>query len=729
PRFGYRWVGELVVDDEAERRSSDGPKTAAPEGGVTSSAPRDTAATAPAASAEQPPRSIRRTRPVKRRMLLGVGASAVCALLAAIVWQHRPQTEAPARPAADTVPAAAPLTTDAIAILPVVVDGSEEWAWLRLGLMDLIGTQLRRGGQTVVPSDNVVALTRADAAKPGNDAPMLICERTGARYALVPRVSRTGQRWQVRLELRGVDGSRQDVQTQGADPIETARSASDRLLTLLGKPPPDEDGGNGELPLTELLQRTEAALLGDDFATARRLIESAPPAQRDTAVVRLRLAQIDFRLGNMEAARARLETLRDQVSAETDPVLRARVLQTLGAIAIRDARNADAVPAFEEAIALTETRREPNVLGKSYTGLAIAMTDMQRFDEAANALARARVALSLAGDALSLAGVDDNEGLLDNARGRPAEALPALQRAADTLRRFGLVNDLGLVVAAQIDTHLALLDSTAALAVSESFQGQRALLTNPRGRNSFDLRRARALAATGRLAGARTLLYELEHAPAAQTQAGLLGVVASQLAKLDLESGNVEAAAASARTALAGLPQAEQAGERANAWLTLSRALRAAGRTTDAREQVTQFAQWSRSYPYAAQVGLLASLADAEQTWAEHRADDAWRVYATALAQAERRGVPEDIVRVSTSYGNALIADKELDRASAVIGRVARWSEQNFDCALLQARLYRALGESDAWQAALTRVRGLAGERSIPTSVTAALEQTIRGSG
>ncbi|MEP7043654.1 MAG: winged helix-turn-helix domain-containing protein [Dokdonella sp.] len=721
PRFGYRWVADLTIDDEAERRGAEGQKAAAPEseGEKHSNA---TSAAIDAAVAEQQPQVPTGAFSARRRTLVGVAVFMVCALLAAFFWLRRPPTEPDA---AVGVPTAATMV-DTIAVLPVVVDGSEEWAWLRLGLMDLIGMQLRRGGQAVVPSDNVVALTRAEASTPGSDPSTAIRERTGARYTLLPRVSRLGEQWQVHLDLLGADGRRNEVQTQGRDPIEAARSASDRLLTLLGMPPAAEDVG-GELPLTQLLQRTEAALLGDDFASARRLIESAPQEQRDTPTVRLRLAQIDFRTGNLEAARASLETLRAQVSAETDPVLRARVLQTLGAIAIRDARNADAVVAFEEAIALTETRREPGVLGKSYTGLAIAMLDLQRFDEAANALARARVALSLAGDALALAGVDDNEGLLANARGRPAEALPALQRAADTVRRFGIVNDLALVVAAQIDTHLALLDANGALAVSEAFLAQRSQLTNPRGRNSFDLRRARALAATGRLASARALLYELQHASASEGQAGLLGAVATELAALDLESGNADAAAASARTALAGLTQAEQAGERAEAWLTLSRALRADGLEAEAREQVAQFAQWVRAYPAMPKVGLLAALAEAEQTWTEHHTDEAWHAYAAALAEAERRGVPEDIVTVIASYGNALITDKELDRASAVIGRVARWSEQNFDCALLQARLYRALGESGPWQSALTRVRALAMERSIPTTVAAAMEGTLRG--
>jgi tetratricopeptide (TPR) repeat protein len=359
------------------------------------------------------------------------------------------------------------------------------------------------------------------------------------------------------------------------------------------------------------------------------------------------------------------------------------------------------------------------------------MVDLQRFDEAAAALARARVVLSLAGDALGMAAVDDNEGLLDNARGRPAEALPAFERSAATLRRFGIVNDLGLVVAAQIDTQLSLLDATAALAAAEAFLAQRQSMTNPRGRNSFDLRRAKALAAVGRLTDARALFYELERAPAAAGQAGLLGVIASEVAMLDLQGGNAEAAATSARTSIAGLLQIEQVSERAKAWLTLSRALRAAGRADEAREQIAAFAQWARAYPERINVQLPRAIAEAEQAWAAHDGDGAWRRYAAALTLAEQRGVPEDIVGVITSYGNALIADGDFDRASAVIGRATRWSERNFDCALLQTRLYRALGEPDAWRTALARARALAGERAIPAPLdrapdTAAAPATAR---
>ena len=52
-----------------------------------------------------------------------------------------------------------------------------------------------------------------------------------------------------------------------------------------------------------------------------------------------------------------------------------------------------------------------------------------------------------------------------------------------------------------------------------------------------------------------------------------------------------------------------------------------------------------------------------------------------------------------------------------MIGRVARWADRDFDCALLQAGLYHALGQRATWQTALARARSLAGERTIPASL------------
>ena len=54
---------------------------------------------------------------------------------------------------------------------------------------------------------------------------------------------------------------------------------------------------------------------------------------------------------------------------------------------------------------------------------------------------------------------------------------------------------------------------------------------------------------------------------------------------------------------------------------------------------------------------------------------------------------------------------------STVAGQVDRHAAGHFGSALLQARLYRALGRTEAWRSALARARALAGERSIPDDI------------
>jgi DNA-binding winged helix-turn-helix (wHTH) protein/tetratricopeptide (TPR) repeat protein len=726
PRFGYRWVAELEAEEAAPRAPEEtiASSTTAPSADNAFDRELKTPKDWPAAATPdnhsstivaqpiEPVASAKRSRRVPQIAALVVAAFALAWGAYALRERATEKT-----PSTQTTPH--DTTVDTAAVLPVTVNGDDESTWMRLGLMDLIAARLRGAGQPVVPSDNVVALLRASGeASGGGDALRSVREATGARYVVVARIARSARDWNVGIELRGADGAMREVHAQGADPIDTARAASDRLLAVLGKSPPPERDGTSTPSLAELQQRTEAALLSDDFVTARQLIQEAPPALRETPVMRLRLGQIDFRSGQLGAARSNLDALLADTPAESEPVLRARALYILGGVALRQDRNDDALRAFGESIALTSTRNEPAVLGQAYTGLAATLVNLGRFDEAADNLGRARVAVELAGDTLALARVDANEGVLDNARGRHAEALPILQRAAQRFAQFGALNELFLTVAAQMKADLALLDPAAAVAASEPVWTMRAKLNNPGSRTAFELQRARALAATGRLADARSLLDELGRATPTEQQTGLPGDVASESARLYLAAGNAQAAAESARLAVARLPTVDEARERARAWLTLSRALRAAGRDEDARDQVAEFLRWAATHSQMPSVTLFAALASAEQAAAERRREDAYKSYDTALGDAERWAVPADLAAVAISYAGSLIADSELERASAVTGRVARWAERDFDCALLQARLYHALGQPATWQTALGRARALAGERLIPALLT-----------
>jgi hypothetical protein len=54
------------------------------------------------------------------------------------------------------------------------------------------------------------------------------------------------------------------------------------------------------------------------------------------------------------------------------------------------------------------------------------------------------------------------------------------------------------------------------------------------------------------------------------------------------------------------------------------------------------------------------------------------------------------------------------DRALSVADRVSPYADRAYGAALLQLRVYLALGPQSAWRAALARARSLAGERRLP---------------
>ncbi len=395
--------------------------------------------------------------------------------------------------------------------------------------------------------------------------------------------------------------------------------------------------------------------------------------------------------------------------------MRARLLYTLGAVKIREDRSADAEALLTGALKLRSPDSQPAELGETYTLLAAALINLGRYEEAGDALARARVQLGLAGDTLALAVVDANEGNLDIERGHPAEALPILQRAKDCFRLFGSLSAWSLTTAAEMRAHLALLDPVAALAASDAIEPQLNRRDSPHTRGTLGVQRARALAANGRIGEATSLLDELAADISHDERSGVPGAIASARSLLSLSAGDNTAAAREARAAVDGLRTVDEQYEKARAWRTLVLALQAGNHADEAAKQLDGFSQWARETAQPAPA-LYAALARAEHARDLHHGDDANREYAAALDDAERWGVPADLAAVIVSYGNALIADSKLDQASEVIGRVARWADHDFDCALLQARLYTALGQHASAEAAIARARRLAGERAIPAA-------------
>ena len=228
PRLGYRWVLEDLVEADAEPESIP---------------------VAPASPTTAP-----------RRKRYAVIAAAALALVAAIgAWLLRDRTSTPV---ANNGP------TPAI-VLPASVDAPPDQAWLRLGLMDLVAGQLRRGGIATAPSENVVALTRAHEGAPDRNAfpAALIVEP-------VAKAARGG--WSVTLDAREA-GREIRVATSAPDPIDAARKAADELLIKLGHVPPPADDADASAAEATLRQRVTSAVLSGQLDVARNLIRDAPP--------------------------------------------------------------------------------------------------------------------------------------------------------------------------------------------------------------------------------------------------------------------------------------------------------------------------------------------------------------------------------------------------------------------------------------------------------------------
>jgi ATP/maltotriose-dependent transcriptional regulator MalT len=187
-------------------------------------------------------------------------------------------------------------------------------------------------------------------------------------------------------------------------------------------------------------------------------------------------------------------------------------------------------------------------------------------------------------------------------------------------------------------------------------------------------------------------------------------------ARFALDAGNPAEAKRLAGAVLETEWEAETPREQASAWATLIRAELALGAYGEARASAERLRSWAeRDGSQAAR--LHADLASAEVASATGDAANAVALFDRALAGAEATRVPADLLGVCAAYADALIATRNLARAGEVAARVAAFSERSYEAALLQARLYRALGQPAPLRAALARARNLAGERVPPADL------------
>lgn len=706
--FGYRWVAEVVPCEESAEPSAAEPVTVAePLPEAAPLADPTVVVTEPAT----PLPSASRPAP-DRRVALAIAVLVLVGIALAALWLRQRAPAAPPAPAVRSGTNGGPVQPDdLIAVLPATVDAPAEWTWLRLGVMEFVAGRLRQAGQRVAPSENVVSMLRHDAA--AGELSERVERALSPRWQIAARLRRADTGWTVDLDLRERGGAVRSFPARADEPMAAARIAADLLAAALGAAAPAGAAPGPGPAEEERLSRIDAALLIDDLENAQRLITTAPDAMRVTPELRLREAEIDFVAGRNEEAGQVLTRLLDDLPAETFPLLRARVVSGLGAVHVRLGEIAQAEQDTSAALALLEGRGDPILIGKTHMRRGVARSLLERYDDALADFAQARIAMQLAGDSLGLAQVELNEGALNGMRNHPDAALTSFERAADQLERFGVPNELATALTNQVVAHRALMQPRAALAASE--RGM-ALLAGPLTIDTahlIQLRRAQALLDVGRWREADGLLGELARAIDPAREPGSAPLVAIERARLALARDQADQALALAAPVLDEALGPELENAQAEAWTIALRAQRRLGRGGDAAAAIERFGAWAEPSTNSS-VRIRLALAQAEQAFAEGRVAAADALYAQALSDANRQNVPLDLAEVAIAYADSLIARDELRRAVPIAGQLDRFAAEDFDCALLQARLFLALGQTQAGRSALDRARALAGERPLP---------------
>ncbi|ANB18645.1 winged helix-turn-helix domain-containing protein [Dokdonella koreensis] len=708
-RVGYSWVMpvRVLAADPAEADAPPEPAGqpgAAADTGFLAQAP---AGALPAAAA---PASKRRKALPWR---LGLAAVALAALIG--LWGVMPTFMAPAVDA----------KADTAIVLPVRAPQAPGNAWIRLGVMDLIGERLRAAGQTVVPSDNVVALARRLPAEPTAADIEALADATAASLVLRASAEPNGDGW--RVELRTAHGREHALAAHGdgADVIEAARAATDRMAILLdlAVAAPDPGTAHGDA-LDYLLQQVKAATLVDRLDEARHLLEKSGPHNEPRILYQR--GDIELRAGNYALAQQILLDLLDRVPAERDPILRAQVLHGLAYTHIRQVQNPQALPYVEEAIALLETR-EPFRNAHDTLGFAISARAFLRrvidsdYAGAEADYGRARVLFESSGDQLALARLDANLSMLLGDAHRIAEAQSLGRAALERLALFGDVQSELRLRITLAELHSDQLETAAALEDARQFERPGAQVDNPALIELARLNEAYMLADAGRLAEARERLRHLLE-PASppgpdDVRKGLWPqYVAAWLAQETGDAAGAVAAAGEALARHAGKPTGAP-WNIARTWATLSRAQRARAEADAAAATLAAARHWAEPYQEAPLVVHWITLMRAEDAAARGDADAARQLYEAAWSQAVRRAVPREMLNVAQSYCDFLFATGQVQDATRIAGHMARWGQSNYDAALLQVRLHHALGQTSAWRRTLDRARQLAGERDLPPAL------------
>ena len=611
----------------------------------------------------------------------------------------------------------------AAVVLPVDVQAPEDWQWLHLGMMDMVANRLRDARVPTESSQEVLELLKENGDESGAKL---------SSFALVihSRAQLSADGWHVRLNAKAKDGRNWTAESTASDVLAATRAASDLLLAQLGY------GGGLSAPapgdaLEEFMQRVDATRLAGQPQLARQLLENAPTALRDEPELAYALASIDCDEGHSDSCEQRLDALLKRLPDNQHPVLRGQILTVLGQIHLNQRRFADSETSLEQAVHLLEDVRrthgpkDEEALATAYLARSYVHSQLWRLEDATADLGRARVNYSLAGDLVGVAKADQAMGALALRRSQPDAAVILLQHAYDQFVSMGMRSMLPSILDGLAYAQQMLLKFPDELSTTDRFwpldeKSKDFGYLSDEMRHELGMVRACALTDNGRTAEATALFQQVLHDADPAREPGLRAEVNKWLARLALDRGDNERAAALAADALTPALQEDDQRDYAEAWLFRISALQRAGKSGQAKHEIAAMLAWEVKLPLKNDwTDVYVLRAQAAQAWIDGEHDQALAQFKHAMELADKLGVPEVIVSAGQSYALALLAAGRVDQAVAISGRLSSWSQTDWRAAWVEARVYQALGQNDSWQKSRDIAQQLAGDRPVPAASTA----------
>ena len=697
-RFGYQWVAPVEEDgvvSPLERPAAERPVEPAIE------------ATAPMATD-----AIRRpSAATPRQAMAAVAATSilvVIALAAAFTmgrWHGRATTDSPRASTGAIVPGLVLVTpTDVHGVAP-------EDGWMRLGIMSLGARALADvPSHAVVPDEMTLALVAHLGAHVSADA---LRTATGASIIVSSGAERVGDEWHLDATVLNADGSAQLVSARAPDAVAAASLLARNLRDLLAPEGSSEHGPAASGDALALAAHMKAAILEAQTGRALALLEQAPALARVPEIILLQ-AEALTQLGKSQAAADVLKPMIDAALASAPPPRWLPDAWTaLGDSELARGHPGEVDTFFRHAIQL-DAVADRRSLGLAWRGLGIAQLLRNDLNGGEQSYLRARLELEPVADRLLLARITDGLGFIATTRGRMADALDLYEQAAAMGASVGLnETELGSQLNAA-QAHSYLLHHSRALEQLRALLPRIRALDYPALHRFGSIEYANALVETGAWSEARRELARVAEAANDQSVTADAGVdVRLDEAQIDLVLGDVAPAIALADAVRHDRKPADAPDQHLEAAATLLDAYVHAADPARASALTRDDAAWE-SGAARAPARLHAHIARAAYAASTGDAAGAIDHYRQALRLAREFGAPLLLRDAALPFARFQLASGVVDAARETAALLGPWADDDFEIALLTARVAAATHNPPLARSYYAQAHRLAGERWLP---------------